>query len=207
MPANFSAFGLLAADLRRDFVRTHVSTTRETDISEIKAILKTLSEAGEAELREAGFERDAQRLEASLDMRYIGQAFELSVPISLDETSIDTIDADFRKVYAARYGSAPESGSEIVSYRLAAWGVTEKPVLSPPGPGNRSGDEASPPTRTVVFGGKEHDAVVLERTGLAIDETITGPAIIVETSTASVVPPGWSARLGAHDCLVLERAQ
>ena len=109
-------------------------------MSDIRDILKTLADAGRAELRAAGFDADAQRLEASLDMRYIGQAFELSVPISLDETSIDTIDEDFRKIYAARYGSAPTSGSEIVSYRLAAWGVTAKPVLAPPDPGGRSAE-------------------------------------------------------------------
>jgi N-methylhydantoinase A len=203
MPANFSAFGLLAADLRRDFVRTHVTATRETSIASIKAMLETLANAGRQELREAGFDSDSQRLEASLDMRYIGQAFELSVPVSLDEMSVETIDADFRKIYAARYGSAPESGSEIVSYRLAAWGVTEKPVLSPRESSDRFTEANS--SRTIVFGGKEHNAAVVARTGLVIDAPINGPAVVEEPSTATVVPPGWSVHLAKHDCLVLER--
>ncbi|MFT5507362.1 MAG: N-methylhydantoinase A [Hyphomicrobiaceae bacterium] len=206
MPANFSAFGLLSADVRRDFVRTHVSATQETDMADIKRVLKTLTDTGEAELRAAGFDTGAQRLEASLDMRYIGQAFELSVPISLYETSIDTIDEDFRKIYAARYGSAPESGSEIVSYRLAAWGVTDKPVLAPPDPDGRSREPNSAASRTVVFGGIEHEAAVHKRAALAIDYPVDGPAIIEEPSTATVVPPGWTIRLASHDCLVLERA-
>jgi len=205
MPANFSAFGLLVADVRRDFVRTQVSATQHTAIADIRKMLQTLADAGAAELREAGFDASAQRLEASLDMRYIGQAFELSVPISLDDVSIDQIDADFRKIYAARYGSAPASGSEIVSYRLAAWGVTEKPELSVP---NRTASSKAPetvPIRTVVFEGREYDAPTHARAALAIDMPVNGPAIIEERSTATVIPPGWSAHLGKHDCLVLER--
>ena len=205
MPANFSAFGLLAADLRRDFVRTHVSATQETKVEDIKAVFRTLTDAGEAELRAAEFGRDTQRLEASLDMRYVGQAFELSVPISLDEISIDTIEANFRRVYAARYGTAPASSSEIVSYRLAAWGVTSKPVLAPPDPAGRTKDAGAAASRVAVFGGVEHDTAVHERAALAIDRLIIGPAIIEEPSTATVVPPGWTARLAAHGCLVLER--
>ena len=205
MPANFSAFGLLAADLRRDFVRTHVTATQETPIASIKEMLETLADSGRKELRAAGFDDDAQRLEASLDMRYIGQAFELSVPISLDEESAETIDASFREIYAARYGSAPKSGSEIVSYRLAAWGVTEKPVLSTPESSDSSTDDSS--VRTIVFDGKEHNAAIVARAALNIDAPISGPAVVEEPSTATVVPPGWSVHLAKHNCLVLERSK
>lgn len=205
MPANFSAFGLLAADLRRDFVRTHVSATAETPIADVRAMFATLQQTGEAELSAAGFGSGKQRLEASLDMRYIGQAFELSVPVSLDVSSMETIEAAFRKVYAARYGTAPGSGSEIVSYRLAAWGMTDKPELTPAGTTQQ--DTAAPATsRTVVFGGVEHDTAVHARSALAIDQPVPGPAIIEEPSAATVIPPDWTAHLAAHDCLVLERA-
>jgi N-methylhydantoinase A len=207
MPANFSAFGLLAADLRRDFVRTHVSATSQTSIVEVRAMLDELKQAGDAELSAAGFGPDARRLEASLDMRYIGQAFELSVPISLDETSIDTIDADFRKVYAARYGSAPQSGSEIVSYRLAAWGVTVKPTLSVLDTARRMSESGGLPSRSVIFDKQSYDTAVYARAALVIDASVMGPAIIEEPSSSTVIPPGWSAHLGRHDCLVLERAQ
>lgn len=204
MPANFSAFGLIAADLRRDFVRTHVTATAATSIADVHAMFGTLKQDGERELTAAGFGPGAQRLEATLDMRYIGQAFELSVPVALDVASIDDIETAFREVYAARYGTAPKSGSEIVSYRLAAWGVTDKPKLAPPDGANRS--DAAPTARSVVFAGTEHDAAVHHRAALAVDQPVPGPAIIEEPSTATVIPPGWTAHLGAHDCLVLERA-
>lgn len=205
MPANFSAFGLLAADLRRDFVRTQVSPTATTAITDVHSALDALKSAGSAELAAAGFGPDRQHLEATLDMRYIGQAFELSVPVALDVQSINEIELAFRAVYAARYGTAPESGSEIVSYRLAAWGLTDKPQLKPAGTAQQSSD-ASTNSRTVVFDGKAHDTAVHTRAALTIDQPVAGPAIIEEPSTATIIPPGWRAHLAAHDCLVLERA-
>lgn len=207
MPANFSAFGLLTADLRRDFVRTRVSPTRQTEITDVRDVLQTLAEAAGEELHAAGFGEGSRRFEATLDMRYIGQAFELSVPIALDETSIDTIDADFRRIYAARYGSAPDSGSEIVSYRLAAWGITDKPTLSSRPATGLSKDTEPATSRSVVFGGVVHDVAVHSRAALTVDIPVYGPAVIEEPGTATVVPPGWTVRLAAHDCLVMERAQ
>ncbi len=203
MPANFSAFGLLVADVRRDFVRTRVSQTASTSAQEIKGIFAELTKVGLAELAEAGFARDATRLEASLDMRYIGQAFELSVPIDLNDPQPDQIDEAFRNVYSARYGSAPAGGSEIVSYRLAAWGLTDKPELA------RATTEASGQsqvaTRNCVFDGANHDTPVHRRDALSDDVTIVGPAIIEEPSTATIVPPGWTARTVEFGCLILER--
>ena len=206
MPANFSAFGLLAADLRRDFVRTHVSATADTTLDDVKAMFDTLRQAGEQELSASGFGPDKQHLETSLDMRYIGQAFELSVPVALDVASMETIETAFRDVYAARYGSAPTSGSEIVSYRLAAWGLTDKPALSSAGAKPPQPDTAAPGSRTVIFDGKPQDTAIHTRTDLSVDQPISGPAIIEETSTSTVIPPGWTAQLAAHDSLVLERA-
>ncbi|MGI9409331.1 MAG: hydantoinase/oxoprolinase family protein [Hyphomicrobiaceae bacterium] len=204
MPANFSAFGLLVADRKRDLVRTRVSATSQTALSDIESTFQELISAGRGELVEAGYGRDAQRLTPSLDMRYIGQAFELSVPVDLDSLTIEGIDAEFRRIYAARYGSAPDGGSEIVSYRLAAWGNSEKPELSVPDAAGRTEVPQSGNTRSTVFDGVQHPTPVYLRDELPVDAPVAGPAIIEEASTATIVPPGWSCRLANFDCLVLE---
>ena len=84
LPGNFSALGLLIADVRRDFVRTRVSATAKTSVEDVRSALRDLVRDGEAELTSAGFAADRQRFAASLDMRYAGQSFELSVPVALD---------------------------------------------------------------------------------------------------------------------------
>src|SRR6185312_12977482 len=69
LPGNFSALGLLIADVRRDFVRTRVSQTASTDVADVRSALQALVEEGEEELSGAGFPPERRRFSASLDMR------------------------------------------------------------------------------------------------------------------------------------------
>ena len=205
MPANFSAFGLLVADLRREFARTHVAATAELPEKNARAVLDELLADGRSELDAAGFPPDKQRFEVRLDMRYIGQAFELSVAIPLDFTSMGEIDAAFREVYADRYGDAPDGGSEIVNFRLTAWGVTDKPSLPELNTTGRARDGAHVGVRNVVFDERVITTDIYRRGALPLNESIEGPALIEEASSVTVVPPDWLARLTANDCIVLER--
>ena len=138
-------------------------------------------------------------------MRYIGQAFELSVPVNLDSPEPEQIDQAFREVYAARYGSAPDGGSEIVSYRLAAWGVSEKPELMSSTGAGGGGGPSQTSERSCVFAGSEHNTPLHNRKALSVGSSVNGPAIIEEPSTATIIPPGWSARADKLGCLILER--
>ena len=205
MPANVSALGLLVADLRRDFVRTRVKESAEISKDEVNAILQELLDEGRSELEAARFPAEKQRFEAHLDIRYIGQAFELSVPVRLDFSSTDEIDAAFRKIYADRYGEAPDGGREIVNYRLTAWGITDKPVLPTLTSSKRVRRAGKPGTRQVVFDGEPISANIYRRSAMPLEETVPGPALIEEIASVTVVPPDWSARLTAGDCIVLER--
>ena len=204
MPGTFSAFGLLVADVRRDFVRTRIAATARTTIEAVRGVLAELGEQAAAELAEAGFTPDRRRLEASLDMRYLGQAFELPVPIAFDVADMAAIEAAFHDVYAARYGGAVDGPTEIVSYRLAAWGLTDKLKLPALDPAGRSA-VAPRGTRSVMFDGTAHDTPVLARDALPIGEPRDGPAIIEEPGSSTVVPPGWTVRLEPHGTLVLRR--
>ena len=205
MPANFSALGLLVADLRRDFVRTRVKSSASITQDEVNVILQELLAEGRSELEAASFSPERQRFEARLDIRYIGQAFELSVPVPLDFSSTDEIDATFRKIYADRYGEAPDDGSEIVNYRLTAWGITDKPVLPRLTSSGRANGAGQAVERQVVFDGEPVSTNVYYRSAMPLEETIAGPALIEEAASVTVVPPAWSGRLTAGDCIVLER--
>jgi N-methylhydantoinase A len=205
MPGNFSAFGLLIADLRRDFVATRVSPTARTEPAMVNAMLAQLAAAAHAELAEAGIEPARRRLEASLDMRYLGQAFELSVPVPLEVAGMGEIEAAFRGVYADRYGAAVDAPSEIVSYRLIGWGRMQRPELPKLDGAGRSLAAARIGARRLVVGGAEADAAILAREAIPLDARIAGPAIIEEAGATTLLPPGWSARLEPSGALVLER--
>lgn len=205
MPGNFSAFGLLVADVRRDFVRTQVARTAALDPSRIRATLTELREEAERALAAAGFAPGRMRFEARLDMRYVGQSFELSVPVRFEIEDVEEIGRNFRAIYEARYSHATEDPSEIVTYRVAGFGLVEKPTLPPLEAAGRSLAAALKGERLVGFGGRAVGTPVYERGRLPPEERIAGPAIIEEAGSTTVVPPGFGARLDRIGCLLLER--
>jgi N-methylhydantoinase A len=206
LPGNFSALGLLIADVRRDFVRTRVSATAKTAIEHVHVTLRELVRDGEAELVSAGFPASRQRFAASLDMRYAGQSFELSVPVAIDVGSIEQIERAFSEVYAAHYGAATGAMIEIVSYRLAAWGLSDKPELPAIDRSSRSLDAAACGSRTVVFDGSELQVTLFDRDRLPCGQPVNGPALVEEGGSTTVVPPGWSAEVDPVGCLILRRS-
>ena len=205
MPGNFSAFGLLVADVRRDLVRTRITQTATAQVATLRGVLQELAAAATAELHEFGFPAERHRLQASLDMRYVGQAFELSVPVALDVADIATIERAFGDVYAQRYGGAADGQTEIVNFRVTAWGLTDKPVLPRPGGAGRGMADARLGSRQVVFNGVAHETPLLARQALPVAEIISGPAIVEEAGSSTIVPPGWNVMLDPHGILLLRR--
>lgn len=180
MPGNFSAFGLLVADFRRDLVRTRVSALGALAAADMRALLAELADAGRDELEAAGFPEERRRFTASLDMRYAGQSFELSVPAALDIDDLGALARAFEDVYVARYGGTTTAPIEVVSYRVAAWGLSDKPELPAIEGAGRSLDAARIGTRDIVFGGTAQATPILDRDRLPVGEGVTGPVIIEE---------------------------
>lgn len=205
MPGNFSAFGLLVADVRRDFVRTKVATVDLLSPAGVRALLSGLLEDGERELEAAGFPPNRRRFAATLDMRYSGQSFELSVPVDTELDDLAIVVKAFEAVYERRYGGTTTAPVEIVSYRIAAWGLCDKPALPPVDPTVRAMAAAILGKRPIVFDGTTHSAPIIDRERMPPGESVAGPAIIEETGSSTVVPPGWSIELDWIGCLVLRR--
>jgi N-methylhydantoinase A len=128
------------------------------------------------------------------------------VPVAIDVASIEQIERAFSEVYAARYGAATGAMIEIVSYRLAAWGLSDKPKLPAIDRADRSLDAAACGSRTVVFDGNELQVTLFDRDRLPCGQPVNGPALIEEGGSTTVVPPGWSAELDPVGCLILRRS-
>src|SRR5262249_59458843 len=129
----------------------------------VRGVFASLKTDADKELCEAGVVAGRRSYDASLDMRYLGQAFELSVPISFDVEDMLEIDAAFRAVYSSRYGHAVDGPTEIVNYRLAAWGITDKPDWPPLNDAGRSPKTPRKANRPLVFPGRPTQTPVLFR--------------------------------------------
>lgn len=194
-----SALGMLLADPIRDFSRTLLVPCAELGDERLEAAFAELEErardAFAGEPRTAG----ALRLERALDVRYVGQGYELAVPFGPD------FERDFHAAHERRYGYAdPDRAAEVVNVRLRAVLPTEKPAY----PESAAGEEDSGPAalgpHRFFFEGGMRDGTLFSRDRLAPGHVVRGPALLVEYGTTTVVPPGAMCRVDGFGNLVLE---
>src|SRR5438128_1788028 len=153
-PGHFSAYGMLVAELRRDFVKTWFTPLAEASFAAMENIYAEMERRGREAVRRSAVAGIA--VERSADMRYVGQehAVTVELPLELFRTEDrDGIKTRFDAVHATRYGySAPGEKAEIVSLRSAITGRLRKPTFEPIAAG-----EPAPPahafrgTRAVYF--------------------------------------------------------
>jgi N-methylhydantoinase A len=138
-------------------------------------------------------------------MRYIGQAFELSVDLPGEMASMDAVEAAFRIAYERRYSHATDEPSEIVCFRLAAFGVGAKPRLPEDIAAGSTLASAREGARQVAFNGQFVETPIFDRLRLPPDAAFDGPALVEEPGTTTVVPPGFHAHADRHGNLILDR--
>jgi len=203
-PGNFSAFGSLISDLRRDYVQTRLLPTRHASFAEVARAFAVLeAEAGAALARE-DVAADRIAFLRTLGMRYVGQAWELLVRVPDEADSMNALEEAFHRSHERRYGHRNQSAVEIVNFRLTAVGATPKPSLPRPRAAG-SLAEARRTERPVCFDGAFVAAPVYERERLPRGAQLSGPAIVEEMGATTVVPPAWTGTVGAWGELVLER--
>jgi len=188
-PSHFSALGMLLADERHDFIRTHYADLAAVDFAELVRIHDEMAAAAAAGLRHAaGAERQAH-----LDLRYVGQEFTLSVPVTRDllvAGNRAALRAAFDALYDQRYAHhSPDEPVEMVNLRLAL--VGKRAPLAFPTLANR-GPPRPRRTREVFLDdpAKPVACPVFERADLGAGCRIAGPALIQEHGTTTVLFAG-----------------
>ncbi|EPX80353.1 hydantoinase/oxoprolinase family protein [Salipiger mucosus] len=202
-PGLASAFGLLVADTVIDVTESAIQPLGEgtLDASRLAALERRAAEEAAA----AGLEDAALRV--GLDMRYAGQAFELTVwtnapgdaPVALDAASLRGL---FEEEHRARYGYARDALKvEVTGYRLRLSRASEVAIETP----LPDGSGPTPETRDATIGGQRGPTVFRPRCGLMPGEAQAGPAVIEEPTSTVVVPRGWSARCAPTGDIIMTR--
>ena len=192
-PGNFSAFGCLVSDLRITRTRTVLVETRRGAWTTVADVFGSL-------LRESGSELEREGVGASdivfrreLGMRYVGQSWELVVPIAPGVDSLREAELAFHAAHAKRYGHGVDAPAEVVTVRVTASARTARPALHGP---EHDDTDANARTRPVFFGGAWSDTAVLARPALGAGTAVAGPALVEEMGAVTVVPPGWRLEVG-----------
>ncbi len=201
-PGVLSALGTLIADTLKDYVRT-VMVLIEKAQDVVFSTLATLEEQGRRDLAQEGISADKVVIERYLDLRYVGQSYELTIPF---EGDIIRAANSFHTAHERRFGySDPHERVEVVNVRLKARGVATCPPLERQE--MVSGKTVEPTmTRKVIFAEVSGpvEVPIYERAALQPGNTFIGPAIITQYDTTTVVPPQWSGQVDAMSNLMLE---
>jgi N-methylhydantoinase A len=204
-PGNFSAFGSLISDLRRDYVRTRLTHTRRARFEDVQAVFADLEREARADLGAEGIAPAEITCARMLGMRYVGQSWELLVRVPPDADSLAALERAFSQAHERRYGHAGDGPAEIVNFRLAATGAVPKPA-PPRWTVGGAVAEARRHERAVYFGGTALTVPVYERARLPGSAPVAGPCVVQEMGATTVVPPGWTATVGAWGELRLSRS-
>jgi len=204
-PGNFSALGLLVSDVKHDDVRTCLGILG-AQAPAVAAALGEMEAAADERLDAEGFDGRSRRRERSLDLRYVGQAFELNVPVPTGPLDVRAIVADFNERHRAAYGHAdPDGEVEVVNARVAVYGLVDRPEPAPFQGVARTLADAQIASRPVWFGGRALPTPVYERDRLPERARFDGPAVVEEFGATTVVFPAWRARVDDAGNLRLER--
>jgi N-methylhydantoinase A len=206
--ATLSAFGILHTDLKHDLVRSRVLAAERTTLAQLAASARELATEARARLDADDVREDDRVIELAADMRYRGQAFELTVPLRgavLDEPALDQLIADFHAVHRQRFTYANVGAPvEIVSLRATAVGRLPTPhVEAAPvtGTGQATG------RRQVWLLGSWQEVAVWRRSDIAAHTVVSGPAIIEEVYTTVLIAAGWVCRAASQGHLIATRVR
>ena len=202
-PGALSALGMLRADVVKDCsltIRLAVKSLRAAGRELARAFIR-IERRGLEEMGREGFAPYQVRSERLLDMRYIGQAYELTVPAAGDFVGA------FHRTHERRYGYAdPGRAVEVVNVRARLIGTTPKPALPRFRSASTSPRSARVDERNVVIAGRALPTAIYDRARLRTGNRFAGPAVVVEYSATTLVPPGWRARVDAFENIILEPA-
>jgi N-methylhydantoinase A len=205
-PGAFSALGLVATDLKRDYARTLYADLGKVEPARVADAFAAMEGAGAAMLEAAQVPVDRRALKRFADVRYRRQAYELTLPVEDGPVTRDLLGrlaASFHEKHEQTYGHAnPAEPVQLVNLRLTAIGKLPDLRLAQPS------DPATERTRVrdVWFPATGFaPAEVHWRNGLAHGAAIAGPAIIEALDSTTVVPPGWTGRIDDQGYIRLAR--
>jgi N-methylhydantoinase A len=207
-PGNVSALGLLAVDLKSDYVATIVQREGRFDPAAVDTAYQRLEGAAQRDLEDQGIPPDRRRFRRTADLRYFGQAYEVAVEMPsgrLSDTALGDVVERFHRAHEKLYGYSYRGSQpvELVNLRVTGIGLIEKPVIAET---PLAATHAPPPGqhRPVFFGGDfVPDCPVYARSALSAGMLLPGPAIVEEYGSTLVIQPGQSARVDRYANLLI----
>ena len=210
-PGILCALGLLVADLRHDLSQTQLTPHAKFSAADARASFQPMLAEARRLLAGDRVPPERREIEMRVDMRYIGQSFELPIPVTgFRQGQWAALAPAFHAEHQRRFGHCdPAAPVEIVSLGVTARGVIDTPELPRPDKGGKEPPVgAKSGSRRVYFeadgGGAWHDCGVWNREALLAGNEIDGPAVVEEVSATTVLYPGDRGRIDEFGGLIVD---
>lgn len=206
----FCALGGLEADMKYDYVRTYLVKSSELEMSALLAAFEELRQEGIARLERDGIAPGQRSFEYSLDMRYVGQHWDIQVPAPFGEgqtLKLDEIIQDFHRRHEMVNGYKLEDREvEIASLRLMAIGRSPRLELKRVESETRDASAAIKGRRRAYFGTEQGfiEAPLYDGGKLCAGDQFEGPAIVEKPNTTIVIYPGQRARIDGYENTIID---
>ena len=209
-PGVLSALGVAIADVVKDYSQTVMLRGDLLRQERLEAVFCGLEERGRGEMAEEGIDVTKLQPQRTLDVRYVGQSYELTVDWPAGGGDFYRVVAQsFHQAHDRRFGYKDEGEPiEVVNARLKMVSLTER--LSLAQEDSADGEDAAEAllgSTDVIFGGDPQRTSLYDRDRLHYGNVLSGPALAFQLDATTVIPPGWVARVDAYRNLVLELAE
>ena len=206
-PGTLCAQGAMMADVKSDYVKTIHRKLSATSGKLLAAECAELSVRAKRWLGEEAPAVSDSTIAHSADLRYVGQAFQIEVPIDpawLEEPDTGRLRAAFHDRHERLYAHADRAADvELIDLRATITGATPKPELKAVPTGRGPATPAG--RRPIHYRKQRYDAAVYNRRDLLAGQHIDGPAVIEQEDTTTLVPAGFRGSADAFGNLVIER--
>jgi N-methylhydantoinase A len=211
-PGTLSAFGFLATDVRMDYAASELQPAESDRAGEVRRIFERLEgQAREDVASDGELDVDRLTLRRSIDMRYVGQAYEVAVPLAqgqITEETLPMLQTEFQDLHRRAYGFANEDAAcEMVTFRVSAHVELDKSSID--GQANPGAPASPSPAveRDVYVAGSGFTATkFLARSELPAGSRIAGPAVITQSDATTFLPPFATGVIDERRNLVLDIA-
>lgn len=203
-----SAIGMIASPNAFELVQADMQNLDDLNFIKLKRKFNLLKKEGEKSLLKTGTKLNKINISNSLLMRYIGQGYEVEVPISkkcLNSNNIKNISVEFERVYKDLFGRIEKMPLEIISLRTIATSISSQPIIKQEKI-NLSIIHKNSKKRKAYFGGKTYlDTPVFQRNNLPKNFKKNGPLIIEERESTLIVPPYFNLKMDSTGNLLITK--
>jgi len=205
VPGVFSAWGMLMTDLRHDFVQTRVVQLDEGSLPELQSIVDEMRRLGAEELKGEMIPSSDMSFEVSLDVRYAGQEHTVSTPapLRIDKKGLKRVQQTFNRLHYRKFSFSLNDPMEVVNLRLTALGRVKKARPQPQKTPSNVRVQRKGSRRVMLSEGKSLLLPVYDREEISPGGTVSGPAIIEEATSTTILRSGNRMKVDGYGNLLI----